>query len=96
MTFNELKDSLTTSQPPKGLSAPLLALWYEARDDWLKAHITAQEGSSDEASWVHAYLHRKEGDTSNADYWYAKAGKNTSSLSLEQEWEEIAKALLNG
>ena len=32
----------------------------------------------------------------NAGGWYKRAGKNPSTASLEQEWEEIAAALLAG
>jgi hypothetical protein len=42
---------------------------------------------------VHAYLHRVEGDLANANHWYGRAQKPSSSASLPQEWEEIARAL---
>ena len=45
-------------------------------------------------SWVHAYLHRVEGDESNAGYWYGRAGKAHSQAPLQEEWDEIASALL--
>jgi hypothetical protein len=45
-------------------------------------------------AWVHAYLHRKEGDLPNAGYWYGRAGKDPATGALEQEWVEIAEALL--
>ena len=45
-------------------------------------------------AWVHAYLHRKEGDQWNANYWYRRAGRSMSQCSLDEEWEEIVKALL--
>jgi len=41
-------------------------------------------------------LHRKEGDHSNASYWYGRAGKRDVHVSLDEEWEEIAEALLHG
>jgi hypothetical protein len=44
--------------------------------------------------WVHAYLHREEGDLSNAAYWYRRAGREPCSGALDQEWREIAEALL--
>ena len=43
---------------------------------------------------MHAYLHRKESDIGNASYWYSRAGKPVSNVSLENEWEEIVKVLL--
>jgi hypothetical protein len=46
------------------------------------------------ASWIHAYLHRKEGDITNADYWYNQAGRKRPNISLNEEWEEIVKAML--
>ena len=45
-------------------------------------------------SAVHTYLHRKEGDSSNANYWYVRAGKTMPGYSLEKEWEEMVKTLL--
>jgi len=88
------KQSLKDSQPPEGLSALLQALWWDAKNDWEKAHSVAQDVSNREGSWVHAYLHRKEGDQGNAGYWYSRAGKPKSAASLEEEWEEIVQALL--
>ena len=43
----------------------------------------------------HAYLHRVEGDESNAAYWYRRAGKPFCELALEEEWRQIADALLS-
>jgi hypothetical protein len=36
----------------------------------------------------------KEGDATNAAYWYQRAGKPVSRRSLEEEWIEIARALI--
>ncbi|MDB5211714.1 MAG: hypothetical protein JWQ30_2541, partial [Sediminibacterium sp.] len=36
-----------------------------------------------------------EGDIGNAGYWYRRAGKALSNLSLKDEWEEITGTLLN-
>lgn len=94
MTPDEFKRSLSGQTPPPELNTLLQALWYDAKDNWNKAHNLAQEVNSPDGSWVHAYLHRKEGDTGNASYWYSKAGKKMPSYSLSQEWEEIVKALL--
>jgi hypothetical protein len=43
---------------------------------------------------VHAYLHRREGDQSNAEYWYRRGDAAPSILTLDEEWEELARALL--
>jgi hypothetical protein len=98
MSFEEFRTSLAAPAPPAGLSRPLLALWYDAHDDWEKAHQAAQEETSRQGSWVHAYLHRKEGDIGNAAYWYATAGQKapSESVTLQAEWEAIARALLGG
>jgi hypothetical protein len=95
MTFEDFLSSLKEAEdPPRGLSLPLQALWYERKGNWEKAHQLVQESSSPEGAWVHAYLHRREGDQGNATYWYLRAGKPRSLRSLDQEWEEIARALL--
>lgn len=91
MTLDEFRASLSD---PISLSAPLRALWADASGDWEAAHRFVQDDDSTEGAWVHAYLHRKEGDISNAGYWYSRAGKPHFSGSLEEEWEELAKALL--
>jgi len=94
MTFSDFKSSTSASKPPTGLSIPLLGLWYAAKGDWDKAHKTVQDDPSPESAWVHAHLHKQEGDHSNASYWYARSLRNTASLSLAEEWEEITKTLL--
>ena len=76
------------------MSIYLKALWYAGKDEWDNAHKLIQDVEDKNAAWIHAYLHRKEGDIGNADYWYRRAGKFRSSLSLEEEWEEIVSALL--
>jgi hypothetical protein len=93
-TLTEFKATLAADTPPPGLSAPLLALWHDARGNWDGAHRVAQDIESADGAWIHAYLHRKEGDASNAAYWYRRAGKPVSRAALEEEWEEIANALL--
>lgn len=94
MTSTELRNSLSLSSPPSGLSPLLLALWHDAKGDWEKAHSVAQSVDGPDGAWVHAYLHRKEGDSSNASYWYSRSGRPFSHKSLEDEWEEIASTLL--
>lgn len=94
MTLESFKDSLRATEPPGTLSAPLRALWWDAKGDWHRAHTCAQEDSSEAGAWVHAYLHRKEGDLSNAAYWYRKAGRAPATDPLDAEWQAIAAALL--
>jgi hypothetical protein len=43
---------------------------------------------------VHAYLHRKEGDSGNAAYWYRRAARPIGHGPLDEEWRQIAIALL--
>jgi hypothetical protein len=94
VTLAELRASLAAGTAPAGLNSLLRALWCDARGDWSGAHEIAQTVEGRDGAWVHAYLHRKEGDTGNASYWYARAGRPPSRRPLEDEWEEIATALL--
>ncbi len=94
MTFEDFAHSIADERPPKGLALPLAALWHERKGDWSRAHEIAQDVGSPEGSWVHAYLHRREGDLGNAGYWYRRAGRPACQAPLEDEWEEIARALL--
>jgi hypothetical protein len=95
MTFQEFRESVSSAAPPMPENLALAGLWWDAKGDWTRAHESAQQDEGPGGAWVHAYLHRKEGDNSNAGYWYSRAGKTPSLNSLEIEWEEIAKALLN-
>ena len=95
MTATELADSAAIdSAPPAGLSAPAQALWLAKAGRWDSAHDLCQEIPGSAGAWIHAYLHREEGDVSNASYWYDHAGKPVPSGTLEEEWLEIATALL--
>jgi len=94
MNFQEFRDSLSSSEPPSKLSRALTGLWWDAKQDWTRAHACAQEEETSEGAWVHAYLHRKEGDQNNAAYWYARAGKPVGHEPLETEWLQITQALL--
>jgi hypothetical protein len=73
---------------------PLRALWLDARGDWDGAHKCVDARDDASGMWVHAYLHRKEGDLANARYWYARAGRTPQQGPLDEEWAEIATALL--
>jgi hypothetical protein len=89
--FLKLKD---TGSVPEDIPLLLQALLLDASGDWGGAHGIAQKVYDRDGSWVHAYLHRKEGDMGNAGYWYHNAGRTLPDLSLEEEWEYIAIALL--
>jgi hypothetical protein len=94
MNLPDFKAFLDNDLPPANASIYLRALWYDAKGDWQKAHELIQDYTDKDASWIHAYLHRKEGDVWNADYWYKKAGKLRPASSLEEEWSQIAEALI--
>ena len=95
MTVDDFRATMASSTPPPDLPGALLALWHDARGDWDMAHRVAQDVDDASGAWVHAYLHRKEGDESNAAYWYRRAGKPIARGSLDEEWTEIAAALLD-
>lgn len=94
MTYEEFKTSLAETAPPLGLSAPLSALWWDAKGDWPKAHSLVDELETTDGMAVHAYLHRKEGQASNADYWYRRAGRRFHRSTLEDEWQVLVEAFL--
>ncbi len=94
MDLIAFKDALSASEMPASLPVYLQALWQDANGNWEEAHRLIQDMGDKKAAWIHAYLHRKEGDVSNADYWYHKAGKTSPSVSLHEEWEDIACAIL--
>jgi hypothetical protein len=80
MDLQAFRDSIVQSQPPAGLSPALQALWWDAKGAWDKARERAQA--------------RDEGDQSNAEYWYRRCGAGPSTLTLDEEWQELARALL--
>jgi hypothetical protein len=87
--------SFSQERPPKEMTQALVALWYDRKGFWDKAHEIAQEIPGDQGSLVHGYLHLKEGDRSNATYWYQKAGRSLPSTSWEIEWEKLVAEFLN-
>lgn len=93
MTVEEFRISLKQTEPPVDLSAPLAALWWDAKGDWARAHGMVDDLSTREAMAVHAYLHRKEGVEWNADYWYARAGRDFRRSALEDEWQALVEGL---
>jgi hypothetical protein len=94
MDLQKFQDSTTAPEPPEGLSMALQSLWWDAKGDWDKAHDCAQEDEERSSMLVHAYLHRKEGDQANAEYWYRRCGSGPCLLSLEEEWDLLARDLL--
>jgi hypothetical protein len=95
MNLLEFRQSLSHEVPSSKLSAPLQALWWEAKGDWVQAHSLVDELESLEGMAVHAYLHRKEGSEGNAEYWYARAGRRFKRADLDDEWEALAVGLLD-
>jgi hypothetical protein len=77
-----------------GFSGVLLALWWDARGDWNRAHEVAQDVAGPDGAWVHAYLHRKDGDLENARYWYRRAGRSVATGDSRVEWEGIVRELV--
>ena len=94
MTSAEFAQSLTAAAPPAELSAPLKALWFDAKGDWAQAHHQVDELETRDAMAVHAYLHRKEGDAGNAEYWYRRSTTAHRRLTLEAEHAALLAALL--
>jgi hypothetical protein len=96
MTFAEFMTTLSTEKAPADLSPALVALWWDARDDWDAAHKIVMDESGKDCAWVHAYLHRREGDLDNAGYWYKQAGQPIAKGPLSDEWSAITHAILGG
>jgi hypothetical protein len=94
-TIEAFRSSASAAAPPADLGPALEALWWLKHGDWDRAHkcVQGHEGEAD-CDWVHAHLHRQEGDLSNAQYWYRRADKPVSGVSLQDEWSEIASAML--
>jgi hypothetical protein len=94
--FETFLESLSRREPPADLDAALQALWWAQKGEWDKAHeyVQAHEGEP-RCDLVHAYLHRQEGDTANARYWYRNAGRTLPTVSLADEWRDIAAELLS-
>jgi hypothetical protein len=96
MEMNEFRQFLSVDAPPDGWTAPLSALWWDAKGDWTRAHSLVDELEDRPGMAVHAYLHRKEGALGNADYWYARAGREFHRASLEEEREALVRGLTAG
>jgi len=96
MAPEEFRASIAEETPRIGLSAPLTALWWDAKGDWSHAHGLVDELETGDGMAVHAYLHRKEGSASNAEYWYQRSGRRFYRPTLEAEWEALVEGLLSG
>jgi hypothetical protein len=94
MTVEEFRTSLQADKPPQGLSAPVEALWWDARGDWNRAHRLVDALDSGQGMAVHAYLHRKEGADWNADYWYRRSSRTYHRPKLADEWAALLEGLL--
>ena len=86
--------SLQSDEPPVSISEYAMALWYDAKGQWDKAHEIVQDIEDQKAARLHAYLHRKEGDIYNADYWYRRSGTTRPHYSLQEEWEQLLSEIL--
>jgi hypothetical protein len=96
MNSDEFRVSIAKDAPPAALSAPLAALWWDAKGDWSRAHALVDELETVDGMSVHAYLHRKEGSAANADYWYQRAGRGFYRPALEAECAALVEGLLSG
>lgn len=94
MTPNEFRATVTLPGPPADLTAPLAALWWDAKGDWARAHGLVDDLSTKDGMAVHAYLHRKEGVEWNAEYWYNRAGRKFHRPTLDAEWEALVVEML--
>jgi len=93
MTAEEFRGTLHQDAPPDGSTAPMAALWWDAKGDWARAHGLVDELETAEGMAVHAYLHRKEGEAWNADYWYKRAGRQYHRAKLEDEWMALVEGV---
>ena len=93
MKKDDFNASLAKSEPPAGLSAPLAALWWDAKGDWARAHEMVDELETPDGMAVHAYLHRKEGNATNAEYWYERAGRSFHRPAFDAEWAALVEGL---
>jgi hypothetical protein len=93
MDLDQFRDSLQEAAPGKGWSAPLAALWWDAKGEWARAHGLVDDLETPDGMAVHAYLHRKEGEQWNADYWYRRAGTKSGGT-LDEEWKALAERLM--
>jgi len=93
MDAANFKESLIHTAPPAALSPAMEALWWDAKDDWTRAHDLVNELDSMDAMAVHAYLHRKQGEQRNAEYWYQRSGDDYRHPELDAEWWALVDGL---
>jgi hypothetical protein len=92
MDYKSFLNSLKSEQCPVEDNVYLKALWYDANNDWHRAHEIVQSMPDAMAARIHAYLHRKEGDDWNSRYWHGRAGSEfPADMSLQQEWEMLVR-----
>lgn len=91
MTPEQFQILLSDPATPQDLPPALMALWWDRRGDWQRAHECAQADDGRDAATVHAYLHRKEGDLPNARYWYERAGSPVATGGLDGEWAGLVE-----
>ena len=95
MTIEEFRASLKQAEPPAELSAPLAALWWDAKGDWARAHGMVDDLETREGMAVYAYLHRKEGVDRTPTTRYRRAGRTfTGRRRFEAEWEALVEGLV--
>ncbi len=94
MNPDQFKSSLDDDAPDPRFSAPLAALWWDAKGHWSRAHALVDDLETREGMAVHAYLHRKEGSDWNADYWYRRSGRDFHRPTLDAEWAALVDGLL--
>lgn len=96
MARQAFEASLRADSAPAECPPLLLALWYDGRGEWARAHETVQAQGGAIAAAIHAYLHRMEGDLDNARYWYGRAGRPEFVGSLADERERLLDEILAG
>jgi hypothetical protein len=94
MNFEQFKASTGAADPPVGLPATLIALWWDGKGDWARAHALVDDLETAYGMAVHAYQHPKEGVAWNSDYWYSKAGRGYHRPTLDAEWDALVEGLL--
>jgi hypothetical protein len=95
VNLDSFRATLTEDAPSASLTAPLQALWWDAKENWPLAHQLVDELETKDGMAVHAYLHRKGGEQGNADYWYCLAGRAYYRENLSEEWAALVEGLLS-
>jgi hypothetical protein len=89
--FNQFLETLSSENPLEEWPLALKALWFDAKGNWKASHDIAQDIDNNLGSWIHAYLHRKEGDEFNAGYWYRRANRPFSTITLDEELKQMVE-----